>query len=197
MFECRGENKMIEYIICGLGNPGTGYADTRHNAGFMAVDNIADSLNCKVKKLKFKSLTGECAISGKGCLLMKPGTFMNCSGEAVTEAMNFYKIPPERTIILFDDITKEAGEIRIRRKGSDGGHNGMKNIIYLKGTDKFPRIKIGIGDKPHKDYDLSDWVLSRFTKEEGVKLEQALDNTREAVKLLVAGEFDKAMTLYN
>ena len=130
----------IEYLIVGLGNPGKQYEGTRHNAGFISLDYIADELNVKVNKVKFKSAVGEARISGKRCLLMKPSTFMNLSGQAVTEAMRFYKLSPQQVIVISDDISLDVGKIRIRRKGSDGGQNGLKNIIYLSGSDEFPRV---------------------------------------------------------
>lgn len=186
-----------EYIIVGLGNPGTEYENTRHNIGFMTIDTLCEKYKINCKKLKFKSLTCDAMIAGKRCLIMKPSTFMNKSGEAVTEAMSFYKIPPERTIIVYDDISLEPGKLRIRRKGSDGGHNGIKNIIYLSGFDTFPRIKMGVGAKPHPDYDLADWVLGHFKKEDGEKLEQCFDNAVAALELMVAGKIDEAMNKYN
>ncbi len=187
----------IEYIIVGLGNPGRQYENTRHNAGFIAMDYICDKLGVKINKIKFKSTVAEANISGKRCLLMKPSTFMNLSGQAVTEAMNFYKIPPQHTVILSDDISLDAGVIRIRRKGSDGGQNGLKNIIYLSGSDEFPRVKIGIGKKPHPDYDLKDWVLSRFTDKDKKLIGERLPDILGAVELIVADDIDKAMNLYN
>lgn len=187
----------VEYIIVGLGNPGTEYENTRHNIGFMTVDTLCEKYKINCKKLKFKSLTGDATIAGKRCLIMKPSTFMNKSGEAVTEAMNFYKIPPERTIIVYDDISLEPGKMRIRRKGSDGGHNGIKNIIYLSGFDTFPRIKMGVGAKPHPDYNLADWVLGHFKKEDGEKLEQCFNNAVAALELMVAGKIDEAMNKFN
>ena len=187
----------VEYIIVGLGNPGTEYENTRHNIGFMTIDTLCEKYKVSCKKLKFKSLTCDVMISGKRCLIMKPGTYMNKSGEAVTEAMSFYKIPPERTIIVFDDISLEPGKMRIRRKGSDGGHNGIKNIIYLSGADTFPRIKMGVGAKPHPDYNLADWVLGHFKKEDGEKLEQCFDNAVTALELMVDGKTDKAMNKFN
>lgn len=187
----------VEYIICGLGNPGTEYENTRHNIGFMTIDTLCEKLNVNCKKLKFKSLTCDATVSGKRCLIMKPTTFMNKSGEAVTEAMQFYKIPPERTIVVFDDISLEPGKLRIRRKGSDGGHNGIKNIIYLSGSDLFPRIKMGVGAKPHPDYNLADWVLGHFKKEDGESLEKAFDNAVCAIELMVNGKTDEAMNKYN
>ena len=187
----------VEYIIVGLGNPGTEYENTRHNIGFMTIDTLCEKYKVSCKKLKFKSLTCDVMISGKRCLIMKPGTYMNKSGEAVTEAMSFYKIPPERTIIVFDDISLEPGKMRIRRKGSDGGHNGIKNIIYLSGADTFPRIKMGVGAKPHPDYNLADWVLGHFKKEDGEKLEQCFQNAVTALELMVDGKTDQAMNKFN
>ena len=184
-------------INVGLGNPGRQYENTRHNAGFICLDYIASELGVKVNRVKFKSAVGEAAVGGKKCLLMKPSTFMNLSGQAVTEAMNFYKIPPERTVILFDDISLDVGSLRIRRKGSDGGQNGMKNIIYLSGSEDFPRVKIGIGKKPHPDYDLKDWVLSRFGEKDSKQIKEILPKVMDAVELIVSGDIDKAMNLYN
>ncbi len=187
----------VEYIVCGLGNPGTQYENTRHNAGFMAVDTIAKNINAEVKKLKFKSLTGDVMLGGVRCLLMKPTTFMNNSGEAVREALNFYKLPPERLIVIYDDISMDVGRTRIRRKGSDGGHNGIKSIILCTNSDNFPRIKIGVGAKPHPDYDLADWVLSPFLKEQAEALETALSNAAAAAQLMVQDKTDEAMNKYN
>lgn len=186
----------IEYIIAGLGNPGEKYENTRHNAGFIALDTIADKNNISVDRLKFKSLCGIGTVGDKRVLLMKPSTFMNLSGQAVTEAMNFYKIPPERVIVIFDDISLETGRLRIRRKGSDGGHNGIKNIIYLSGSDMFPRIKLGVGKKPN-GWDLADWVLSRFKDDELKELKTAAENAAEAVEYMVQEQTDKAMNLFN
>ena len=186
-----------EFIVAGLGNPGKQYEATRHNAGFMAIDHIAQKTGCKVNQLKFKSLCGMCEIEGKKVMLIKPTTYMNSSGEAVREAAAFYKIPPEKTIIIFDDISLDVGKMRIRRKGSDGGHNGMKNIIYLSGSDQFPRIKLGVGKKPHPDYNLADWVLSKFTTQEQKELDLALENAAAAAELIVRGDIDRAMNLYN
>ena len=187
----------VEYIICGLGNPGTQYEGTRHNIGFMTIDTLCDKYKLDCKKLRFKSLTCDAMISGKRCLIMKPTTFMNNSGEAVTEAMIFYKIPPERTIIVFDDISLEPGKLRIRRKGSDGGHNGIKSIIYLSGSDMFPRIKMGVGAKPHPDYNLADWVLGHFKKEQAESLETAMDNAVSSIELMVGGKINEAMNKFN
>ena len=186
-----------EYIIVGLGNPGDKYMYTRHNAGFMAIDKLAQKIGTPIKKIRFKSLTAEAVVNGVPCLLMKPTTYMNNSGEAVVEAMNFYKIPAENVIICYDDISLEPSHIRIRRKGSDGGHNGMKSIIYLTGFDTFPRIKIGVGAKPHKDYNLADWVLSHFSEEEMKLMGEGTDKAVSSLELIVKGRTDEAMNKYN
>ncbi len=190
-------NSAFDYIVVGLGNPGRQYENTRHNCGFDAIDKLAYKHNFDIKKLRFKSLTGECRIGSSKCLVMKPSTFMNLSGQAVVEAMNFYKIPPENVIVIFDDISLDVGKMRIRRKGSDGGHNGMKNIIYLSGSDMFPRIKLGVGKKPHPEYDLKDWVLGKFSAADRKTLEQVLDNAVEAVELMVADKTADAMQKFN
>ena len=187
----------VEYIIAGLGNPGAEYENTRHNAGFMTVDTLAAKHGFEIKRLKFKSLTADVSIGGKRCLVMKPSTFMNKSGEAIVEAMNFYKIPIENVIICYDDISLEPGKIRIRRKGSDGGHNGIKSIIYLTGSQDFPRVKIGVGQKPTKEYDLASWVLGNFPSEDIPKIHEATDNACAALEHIVKGDIDKAMNLFN
>ena len=187
----------IEYIVVGLGNPGRQYENTRHNAGFISLDYIADELGVKINRIKFKSTVGEAKISGRRCLLMKPSTFMNLSGQAVTEAMRFYKLPPQNVIVISDDISLEPGIIRIRRKGSDGGQKGLQNIIYLSGSDEFPRVKVGIGKKPHPDYELKDWVLSRFTDKDKKLISDRLPDIKGAVELIVDGKIDEAMNRYN
>ena len=186
-----------EFLIVGLGNPGPQYEFTRHNAGFLCMDLLAQQLGVKIDRIKFKSVVADVAIEGSRCILMKPQTFMNNSGEAVRDAANFYKIPPEHIIILFDDISLPPGKLRIRRKGSDGGHNGIKSILYLLGSDQFPRIKLGVGAKPRPDYDLADWVLSTFQKDELSRMKEAMEKACEAVPLLVREETDRAMNLYN
>ena len=186
----------VEYIVVGLGNSGSKYDGTRHNAGFIAVDRLAERLNVRIDRIKYKSLCTACVIGNKKVLLMKPSTYMNNSGLAVTEAMKFYKIPPENVIVIFDDISLDVGKMRIRRKGSDGGHNGIKNIIYLSGGDQFPRIKLGVGHKPEK-WDLADWVLSRFTESEYKTLGEAAEKACDAVELMINGQIDKAMNLFN
>lgn len=187
----------VEYIIVGLGNPGSKYDGTRHNAGFMALDYIAQKAGVRVDRIKFKGLTGTASIGGKKVLLLKPSTFMNLSGQSVLEAMNFYKLPPEKVIILFDDISLEPGCMRIRLKGSDGGQNGMKNIILLSGKDTFPRIKLGTGAKPNPQWDLADWVLSKFSSLELKAIAEALDHANSSVALMVQGDAAEAMNKYN
>lgn len=187
----------FDYMIVGLGNPGRQYETTRHNAGFICLDLLSEKHGIKVNKLKFKSLMGDGRINGKRCLLLKPQTFMNLSGEAVRDAAEFYKIPVENIIVMCDDISLDPGKIRIRRKGSAGGQNGMKNIIYLLNSDNFPRIKVGIGAKPNPEYDLADWVLSRFSKAEVKLIEEAAQKAVGAVEYMVEGKIDKAMSDYN
>lgn len=187
----------FDFLIVGLGNPGKQYESTRHNAGFICIDILAEKYDIKINKLKFKSLMGEGRIEGKRCLLLKPQTFMNLSGEAVRDAVDFYKIPVENIIVICDDISLEPGKMRIRRKGSHGGQNGMRNIIYHLKDDNFPRIKIGIGAKPNPEYDLADWVLSRFTQSEAKLIKQVADNTVSAIEIMVKGDIDKAMSNYN
>ncbi len=186
-----------EYLIVGLGNPGLEYAQTRHNAGFMTLDLLAEREHTEIKRMKFKSLCGDAVIAGKRCLLMKPTTYMNNSGQAVAEAIQFYKLPIDHIIVVYDDISLEPSRLRIRRKGSDGGHNGIKSIIYLTGEDTFPRIKLGVGKKPRPDYNLADWVLSRFTKEELEQLHIAAEHACESIALMVNGKIDEAMNRYN
>ena len=187
----------VEYLVVGLGNPGGKYDGTRHNVGFAALDRLAQKTGCRVDRLKFKGSCGDCMIAGKRVLLLKPSTFMNLSGESVREAMQFYKLPPQQVIVLSDDISLEPGRMRIRLLGSDGGHNGLKNIIYLTGSDQFPRIKIGVGAKPHPDYDLADWVLGHFSKEDGEKVGQVLEKIPQAVELLIQGKAADAMNRFN
>lgn len=190
-------NGGYDFIIAGLGNPGAKYEMTRHNAGFLAIDLFAINENVNIKKLKFHSLVGDVRINDKKCLLMKPQTFMNNSGEAIGEAAKFYKVPAEHIIVISDDISLDVGKIRIRRKGSAGGHNGLKSIIAHLGSENFSRIKVGVGKKPSADCDLVDWVLGRFPKELEGDLKSALENAAKALPLLVNGETDKAMNLFN
>lgn len=186
-----------EFLIVGLGNPGDKYEFTRHNAGFMCVDFLADKLDFRINKLKYKSLLADVDIKGHRCLIMKPQTFMNNSGEAVRDAAQFYKIPPEKVIVIYDDISLDVGRIRVRRKGSDGGHNGIKSIIYHLNSDNFPRIKIGVGKKPPEWEDLADWVLSRFTNDELKTLHDVAEKVCKNLPLMLDGKIDEAMNRMN
>lgn len=190
-------NSSYDYIVAGLGNPGAKYEMTRHNAGFLAMDLLAITKNTDIKRLKHHALVADMQIGGKRCLVMKPQTMMNNSGEAIGEAAKFYKIPPENVIIVYDDISLDVGQTRIRRKGSAGGHNGIKSIIAHLGSENFPRIKVGVGKKPTPEYDLVNWVLGRFPKEQERDLKAALENSVSALELIVGGDIDKAMNLYN
>ncbi len=187
----------VEAIIVGLGNPGKQYEGTRHNAGFMALDTLASALGVRVDALRFKSLCGDAVIGEKRVLLLKPGTFMNLSGQAVQEAAAYHKVPMDRVLVLMDDVSLPVGGLRIRKKGSDGGHNGLKNIIYLTGRDDFPRVKIGVGQKPHPDYDLADWVLGRFSPEDRKTLQPLFDQMPEICRLFAQGRLEEAMSRYN
>ncbi len=186
-----------EFIIAGLGNPGVAYENTRHNAGFLAIDALEKKYSFTPNEHKFNAVCNRAVIGGKSCLIMRPQTFMNKSGEAISDAMDFYEIDPENIIVIYDDISLDVGAMRIRRKGSAGGHNGMKSIIALCGTQDFPRVKIGIGAKPHPDYDLADWVLSRFSDEDMKKLSEVFNHTAEAVELIIKGETGEAMNRFN
>jgi len=185
------------YLIVGLGNPGKQYDMTRHNIGFHVIDYIADQKSVKVNKLKFKALYGETVIDGEKVLLVKPQTYMNLSGESVREFCSFYKIAPENVIVINDDVSLPPGKIRIRQKGSAGGHNGLKSIIYQLNSDNFPRVKIGVGSPSHEGYDLADFVLGRFTKEEIPVLEDAIIRTSKACEEIIAKDVQSAMNKYN
>ena len=185
------------YIIAGLGNPGRKYTGTRHNMGFEALDAVAAKYDIDIKKSKFNALYGEGTIEGEKAVLIKPQTFMNLSGDAIREFKNWYKVDNSQIIIIYDDVSLPVGKMRIRKKGSAGGHNGMKSIIYHLNSDNFPRVKLGVGEKPHPDYDLADWVLSSFKKDEIPQLRQAAENACSAVELIVCGDTDKAMSSYN
>lgn len=187
----------ISFIIAGLGNPGEKYTFTRHNAGFLAVDYISEKYGFKVDRSRFKALVGEAVIAGHRGLVMKPQTFMNASGEAIREAADFYKLSPERIIVFCDDISLAPGKLRVRRKGSDGGHNGLKSIIYQLGSDAFPRVRLGVGAKPHPDYDLADWVLGSFGDEDKKAFFDALTRMSEGLPLILDNNFDRAMNLLN
>ncbi len=197
MFFKRNKASAFDYLVVGLGNPGMQYENTRHNIGFLALDRLCARYEARLTKHKHRALFGECRIDEKRVLLAKPQTFMNLSGESVVELLQFYKIPAERMIVLYDDISLDVGHLRIRRKGSDGGHNGVKNIIEQIGTDVFPRIKIGVGSKPRPDYDLKEWVLGKFTLAQAKQLDDVLDNAAEATVAIIEHDIDYAMNRYN
>jgi len=184
-------------MIVGLGNPGKEYTHTRHNVGFRVTDLLAQRLKIKIDRLKMKALTRFADVGGCRVLLVQPQTYMNLSGAAVSALASYYKIKPERILVIFDDISLPVGRIRIRRDGSAGGHNGIKSIIQSLGTDQFPRIKVGVGAKPHPDYDLADWVLSKFSAQEEKALEPALENAAAAAIVVLEQGLDKAASAYN
>ncbi len=186
-----------EYLIVGLGNPGARYEATRHNVGFRAVARLGREAGIRLDRAKFQALIGKGTVAGHSVVLMQPQTYMNNSGLAVQQAAAFYKLPPERVLVLFDDIDLDVGRLRIRRGGSAGGHNGVKSIIACLGSQEFPRIKIGVGAKPHPDYDLADWVLSRFTAQELKLLEPAIGRAVEAVPVLLTEGLERAASQFN
>lgn len=189
--------KSPEFLLVGLGNPGTKYENTRHNAGFRFLDDLAKKQGVSVTRSRFQSLCGDMVFGGKRVLLIKPQTFMNLSGQAVAEAARFYKIPPEKVIVVSDDTSLDIGRLRVRRKGSDGGHNGLKNIILLLGTDAFPRLRIGVGQKPHPDYDMADWVLGNLNSEELKKITSTYDAASQGLEKILNGDVDGAMQICN
>ena len=187
----------IEWLIVGLGNPGAKYLRTRHNCGWLTIDSFAAKYGVSVTRAKFKSMTAPVEVGGKKCLLMKPTTMMNSSGEAVAEAMKFYKIPLERIVVISDDVSLDVGKLRIRLKGSDGGQKGLRSIIALTGSEDFVRVRIGVGAKPHPDYDMAAWVLSEFSDKEKPLMFEAFGRAVSAVELIVAGKPIEAMNKYN
>ena len=186
----------VEFLIVGLGNPGAKYAGTRHNAGFDALDYAARRWGIRVDRARFDALTGTGEAAGHKVLLLKPQTFMNLSGQAVGKAAAFYKVPAQNVIVLFDDISLAPGRLRLRKTGSAGGHNGVKSIISQIGQE-FPRVKIGVGAKPHPEYDLADWVLSRFTPDERKAMEARYDDVADALEMMMKGQFEAAQSRYN
>ena len=186
-----------DWLIVGLGNPGEKYERTRHNVGFLVVDALAERLGVPVQKLKHRALTNTVRLAGQKALLMKPVTFMNLSGEAVGDAARFYKLPPERVLVISDDTALPLGKLRLRKGGSAGGHNGLKSIIQHLGTDQFPRVKIGVGEKPHPDYDMADWVLSKFFGEDLKTITDAVKKAADAVECVVKDGPEKAMNRFN
>lgn len=187
----------VRWLVVGLGNPGPKYEWTRHNMGFLVIDELAERENIPVQRLKFKALTNTAVIGGASVLLMKPTTYMNLSGESVIQAAQFYKIPPERVLVLSDDVSLPQGKLRVRRGGSAGGHNGLKNIIQHLGTDQFPRLKVGVGGKPRPDSDMADWVLSAPKGEDRKVIEEAVARAADAVTLLLEQGIDAAMARFN
>ena len=191
------KSSTYDFLVVGLGNPGLQYENTRHNAGFMAVDRIAEKNGGEFNKHKFESVFGECRIGDNRVLVLKPQTYMNLSGKAVVAAAAFYKIPVDKIIVLFDDITLPVGKLRMRRKGSHGGHNGIKDIIELLGTDDIMRVKIGVGERPDPQSDLKDWVLGKIPKEQKDNFDKALDKASKAVEEIIKRGIDSAMNKYN
>lgn len=186
-----------EFIIAGLGNPGKEYEYSRHNAGFLCLDILCNKYGIKTDRVKYRSLTCTAVIEGHSCLVMRPQTYMNSSGEAIKEAADFYKIPPEKIIVIYDDISLPTGTLRIRKKGSAGGHNGIKSIIWQLNTDVFPRLKLGVGDRKDKDDDLKDYVLGRFSKSDIDTLKKTMEKAVDALKYILDGDTDGAMSRYN
>jgi PTH1 family peptidyl-tRNA hydrolase len=187
----------VSWLVVFLGNPGPKYDMTRHNAGFMAADAMAEEKNVNINKARFKALTATCKIGDESVMLMKPQTFMNLSGEAVIQAVRFYKIPADHVIVVSDEISLPIGKLRIRTKGSAGGHNGLKNIIAQLGTDAFPRIRMGVGAPPHPDYDMADWVLSAFKNQDAVDMKEAARRAAQAVECYITQGADRAMNKFN
>ena len=187
----------VDWLLVGLGNPGDQYEHTRHNVGFLVADELAERHNIPVQRLKFRALTNTVTVGDRKVLLMKPVTYMNLSGEAVHEAAAFYKIPPEHILVISDEVALAPGKLRVRRSGSAGGHNGLKNIIAHLGTDQFPRIRLGVGQKPHPDYDMADWVLGKFQGEDKKAVEAAVKKAADAAECLIREGVDKAMNQYN
>ena len=196
MFFKQSANGASWLLVC-LGNPGDKYENTRHNIGFMVADEIGERQRAPIQKLKFKSLTNLFTISGEKVLVMKPVTYMNLSGEAVRPAADFYKIPPDHVLVISDDTALAVGRLRIRKGGSAGGHNGLKSIIQHLGTDQFPRLRVGVGEKPRPDYDMADWVLGRLQGEDWKAMEAAVDRAADAVEHVLAHGVDAAMNRYN
>ena len=187
----------VSWLVVGLGNPGAKYENTRHNVGFMTADALAGRNGEPIRRVKYHALTSEAVIGGQSVLLMKPTTFMNLSGQAVSEAARFYKIPADHVLVISDDVDLPLGKLRIRKSGSAGGHNGLKNIIQQLGTDQFPRLKIGVGSKPHPDYNMADWVLGQFQGEDKKTIDAAVARAADAVECLLADGIDRAMNQYN
>ena len=185
----------VSWLIVGLGNPGEQYENTRHNVGFLVADELGERGSFPIQRLKFKALTN--TIGGQGALVMKPTTYMNLSGEAVGEAARFYKIPPGRVLVISDDVDLPLGKLRIRTGGSAGGHNGLKSVIQHLGADQFPRLKVGVGGKPHPDYDMADWVLGKLQGEDKRVMDEAVKRAADAVECFLKDGPQKAMNRFN
>ncbi len=183
-------------LVC-LGNPGDKYENTRHNVGFQVADEVAERQHVPIQKLKFKALTNLLTISGEKVLVMKPVTYMNLSGEAVRQAADFYKVPPNRILVVSDDTALAVGRLRIRKEGSAGGHNGLKSIIQHLGTEEFPRLRVGVGEKPHADYDLADWVLGKFVGEDKKAIDAAVKRAADAIECILRDGLDQGMNRFN
>ena len=197
MFFKKNKGGSFEYLIVGLGNPGREYENTRHNAGFIAADILCESFNIKLSQSKFDAIYGDGTIAGARVIVAKPQTYMNLSGTAVQKLSAFYKIPIDKIIVMHDDVSLDVGKIRIRRKGSSGGQKGLGNIIGLLGSEEIPRIKIGVGAKPHPDYDMKDWVLGKIPAEQQPEFETACENAVKAVNEMIARGIDSAMNKYS
>ena len=185
------------WMLVGLGNPGGKYERSRHNVGFRTIDGLCKKLGCRADRLRLKALTGFCELGGEKVLLVKPMTYMNLSGQAVRPLADYYKIPPEHILVVFDDVSLPVGKLRVRPDGSAGGHNGVKSLIAELGTQDFPRIRIGVGEKPHPDYDLADWVLSSFSSQEEKLLAPVLERAIEAAEAVIEEGPARAMNRFN
>ncbi len=187
----------VDWLLVCLGNPGDKYENTRHNVGYMVADEVADRANVPIQKLKYKALTNTVTIGGQKVLVMKPVTYMNLSGEAVRQAVDFFKVPADHVLVVSDDTALAVGRLRIRKGGSAGGHNGLKNIILHLGTDQFPRLRLGVGEKPHPDYDLADWVLGKFQGEDKKAMDAAVKRAADAIECILSQGLDRGMNKFN